>query len=296
MKHQLADLVELDKVKAVLESFYRATGIPPSITDTEGQVLIGIGWQNICTKFHRVHPDTLKRCHTSDTFMAQKLDAKTGYARYRCLNGLVDMAVPIFIDGQHLANLFTGQFFLEPPDLESFRKQAHQFGFDETAYLDAVAQVPIFTEEQTERAILFLADLSVLLGEMGLNNKRLLTLNEQLEQRVRARTAELEEEMDRRKAIQQQLLEASKLEGVLEMAGSTAHEFSQPLQVILGETEYLNSRKNDSDPDYSASLEALLDGIGDLAELIRKVQGITRYSSTSYTGRTRILDLDGSSD
>jgi len=37
---------------------------------------------------------------------------------------LVDVAVPIVIKGEHIANLFSGQFFLEEPDRGFFKKQA----------------------------------------------------------------------------------------------------------------------------------------------------------------------------
>jgi ligand-binding sensor protein len=44
---------------------------------------------------------------------------------------LIDNAAPIIIEGKHLGNFFTGQFFLEQPDLEFFKKQALYYGFDE---------------------------------------------------------------------------------------------------------------------------------------------------------------------
>ncbi|HSH66029.1 MAG TPA: PocR ligand-binding domain-containing protein, partial [Bacteroidia bacterium] len=32
----------------------------------DGKVLVGVGWQEICTKFHRIHPETCKYCIESD--------------------------------------------------------------------------------------------------------------------------------------------------------------------------------------------------------------------------------------
>ena len=42
-----------------------------------------------------------------------------------CPNGLIDVAVPIMIEGEHVANLFAGQFLAQSPDIEFFRRQAH---------------------------------------------------------------------------------------------------------------------------------------------------------------------------
>ena len=65
------------------------------------------------------------------------------YHFYKCLNGMVDVAVPIIIKGEHIANLFSGQFFLEKPDKSFFIKQAEKYNFDKDTYLKALNDVPI---------------------------------------------------------------------------------------------------------------------------------------------------------
>jgi len=82
---------------------------------------------------------------------------------------LIDIAIPIIIEGEHFGNLFTGQFLFEKPDTDFFRKQAHKFGFDEVSYLKALAKVPIIDEKDVKQYTDFLQDLTELLGEMGLN-------------------------------------------------------------------------------------------------------------------------------
>ena len=61
-------------------------------------------------------PETSKKCTISDTLLAGKMEAGEKYHFYKCLNGLIDVAVPIIIKGEHIANLFSGQFFFEEPD------------------------------------------------------------------------------------------------------------------------------------------------------------------------------------
>jgi polar amino acid transport system substrate-binding protein len=47
------------------------SGMLEAILDVSGKILVAIGWQDICTKFHRYHPDTLKNCIESDTILAE---------------------------------------------------------------------------------------------------------------------------------------------------------------------------------------------------------------------------------
>jgi PAS domain S-box-containing protein len=168
MKYKLIDLIDIDQTQPILESFTEMTGLVTAILDLEGDILSHTGWMDICTKFHRAHTQTALQCRESDTVLAAKLRAGDKYNVYRCLNGLVDVAVPIVVADQHIGNFFTGQFFFEPPDREDFRRQAAQYGFDEAAYLEALDKVPVVSERQIEKNMVFLVQLTELLAEMGL--------------------------------------------------------------------------------------------------------------------------------
>ncbi len=204
-QYSFAELVDVDEIRPVIQGFYTFTGIPPSLTDTQGKVLLAVGWQRICSDFHRKHDLTRQRCVESDTKLAAMLDMSKGYSCYKCLNGLIDVAMPIVIEGAHLANLFTGQFFFTPPDKEYFRRQAREMGFDEVDYLAAVDEVPIFTRERVEGAVRFLGCLAELIAGMGLKQLRLVELNEDLERTVERRTDRLRKEVEVRKRAELEL-------------------------------------------------------------------------------------------
>lgn len=127
-EYKFSELIDIDELQSLLESFYTATGFGSAIVDLEGEILTGTGWSDICTKFHRVHPVTRKKCIESDTVLATELKNGEGYHIYKCKNGLIDVAVPIIIEGIHMGNLFTGQLLFEAPDGEFFKKQAKEFG------------------------------------------------------------------------------------------------------------------------------------------------------------------------
>jgi PAS domain S-box-containing protein len=162
------DYIDFEKVDALLEGFNNATGFVTAILDLDGTVLSKSGWRRICTDFHRVNPETSKRCTISDTVLAGKMAEGEKYHFYQCLNGLVDVAVPIVIGGEHVANLFSGQFFFEAPNLAFFEAQAKTFSFDRDSYLDALSRVPVVSKEKVQTAMDFLLTMTQLINEMAL--------------------------------------------------------------------------------------------------------------------------------
>lgn len=176
-------LLDMGQLQRLLEAQYRMTGVCAAILDVEENVLVAVGWQDICTRFHRRHPVTLSRCRQSDARIKLHLgDCPKGYVDYRCQNGLWDVAMPLFIEGRHLATIFTGQFFYEddPPDMAFFRAQAAECDFDEAEYLAAVRRVPIVSREQIRHVMEFFRSLVEIMAESGAKNLRLA---EEIEER-----------------------------------------------------------------------------------------------------------------
>ena len=190
MSYRFDELIDLVAVQKLMESLWQTTGIPVGILDLEGAVLVATGWQRICTEFHRQHPELAARCRQSDQTIHARLQqpaalAEWDFVEYTCPNGLVDAALPILIEGRHLATLFIGQYFYAPPDPECFRAQARQFGLDEADYLEALAVVPVFSREKVAGMLDFHRSLVNLLTLMGVQNlqmrrqQRRLTLSEE---------------------------------------------------------------------------------------------------------------------
>ena len=181
MKYHLTDIYNIEELRRLCESFTSITDVVIAILDMEGNVHVASGWKDICTKFHRIHPETQKLCNESDTVLAGGLQSGSKYNVYKCKNGLMDVAMPIIVDGMHLGNLFTGQFLTEKPNVDFFREQAQKYGFDETAYLEALADVPVFSEEQIKSHVSFLVQLTEVVGDIGLKNLNAIEQSEQKE-------------------------------------------------------------------------------------------------------------------
>jgi PAS domain S-box-containing protein len=174
---ELADLIDAPAIQKLMEDFYAVARIPMSIIDVRGRVLVAVGWQDICTHFHRVHSDTCRNCLESSTHLSSGL-AKGEYRLYKCKNNLWDMATPIIVAGQQMGNIFSGQFFFddETVDRELFRAQARKYGFDEMEYLAALDRVPRLSRETVDRGTAFFLKLSDMVSQLGYSNVKLARL------------------------------------------------------------------------------------------------------------------------
>ena len=177
MKINILDLIDFEKVDILLEGFNKSTGFVTAILDLDGKVLSKSGWRHMCTHFHRINPETSKKCTVSDTVLANKMAEGEKYHFYKCLNGLVDVAVPIVINEEHVANLFSGQFFFEEPDHAFFKNQAAKYGFDEIKYLEALEKVPVVSTEKVKTAMDFLLNMTPLISELAFQKLELQELN-----------------------------------------------------------------------------------------------------------------------
>ena len=185
MKTKILDLIDFKKVDTLLEGFNKSTGFVTAILDLDGNVLSKSGWRQICTEFHRVNPETAKKCTISDTVLAGKLAEGEKYHFYQCLNGLIDVAVPIVIKGEHIANLFSGQFFFEEPDSAFFKKQAEKYGFNEKIYLKALGKVPVVSKDKVLAATDFLLNMTQLISDMTFQKLEQMELNEAIQKNER---------------------------------------------------------------------------------------------------------------
>ncbi len=186
-EEEIAEAIDFQALQEMMNFFYKITQIGMAITDIKGKVRVATGWQDICTKFHRVHPDTLACCQESDIYLSQKV-REGKYAFYKCKNNLWDVAIPLVVGGRHIANLFLGQFFFEDeiPDYALFRKQAERYGFHREEYMAALDRVPRWSRKTVDNAMEFYTRLAVMVSRLSLGN---IQLTKSLQEQQHAREA-----------------------------------------------------------------------------------------------------------
>ena len=94
-----------------------------------------------------------------------------------------------------------------------------------------------------------------------------------------------------RRAIVDAKVEREKLQGVLEIAGAVCHELNQPLQAILGYSELIVMDRDSGKKVVEKRLNEIINQIGKIGKITRKVSSITQYKTVKYVGDVKIFDI-----
>lgn len=207
----LSLIIDAPEIQLLMDDFYSLTKIGVAIVDNEGKILVATGWQDICTKFHRVHPETCKNCIESDTRLSSDIEPGT-FRLYRCKNNMWVIATPIVVGGVHLGSLFLGQFLFddEVVDYAFFREQAARYGFDEEAYIHALEQVPRWSRNTVDTVMRFYTRLVHLISEaswVSIHLARIVAERDALISTIQRKNEELETAMDQSYQLTEELRE-----------------------------------------------------------------------------------------
>ena len=171
---ELANVVNIPQIQSLMDDFYKLTNIGIAILDLKGNILVATGWQDICTKYHRVHPDTLRNCIESDLHLTKNVN-EGEYLVYKCKNNMWDMVTPIVMGGKRVGNLYLGQFLFEDevPDIEVFEAQAQRYGFNKDEYLAALNMVPRWSRDKVHTVMAFYSKFASIIGQLSYSNLKL---------------------------------------------------------------------------------------------------------------------------
>jgi len=173
-KLDLARIIDIKAVQSLMSDFYTLAHIPMALLDLKGNILVSVGWQDICIKFHRVSPEACKHCVESDINLTAGV-VPGGYKLYKCKNNMWDVVTPITVEGQHVGNIFSGQFFFddEPLNYELFRSQARQYGFNEEEYIKKLEKVPRLSREAVDTSMAFFMTFANMISQLSYSNIKL---------------------------------------------------------------------------------------------------------------------------
>ena len=277
-KLDLADLVDAAALQPLLDDLYELLRVPMAVIDLRGRVLVGVGWQDICVRFHRVNPETARHCLESDTQLAAGVPAGES-RRYRCKNNLWDVATPLVVGGHHVGNLFMGQFFYddERPDRAVFEAQAARYGFDRERYLAALDAVPRLSRESVAAGMAFFLKLAAMLSRLGYSNLSLARAIAEREALMRSlrESKERLEEIDRRKD---------------EFLGMLSHELRNPLAPIRNAV-YILERAEPGGEQARRARSVIERQSAQLTRLVDDLLDVTRIARGKVELRRGRVDL-----
>jgi signal transduction histidine kinase len=232
----IRELMGSQKISEMMSDFYTLAEVPMAIIDLDANVLASSKWEPICTDFHRADAETCKRCIESDTELANSLEEGDEFTMYRCKNGLVDCASPIIVEGEHVANVFIGQFMLEAPDRDFFIAQAAEFGFDREAYLNALDEVTIIDADKAKSITSFMQKFSQMVATMSIDRYKSIAFEKSQRRHLEALVTKKTEEIREKEEL---MFHQARLVAMGEMVSMIAHQWRQPISAVAMEANNL---------------------------------------------------------
>ena len=289
---ELSNMLDTPAIQTLMDRVYELTNMAIAVLDVKGKILVASGWQDICTQFHRVHPETCRSCIESDLFLSNNL-LPGKYVEYKCKNNLWDVVTPLYIGDKHVANIYTGQFFYSDENVDErfFIDQAKKYGFNLEQYLAALHRVPRFTRPQVTCLMDFLVGFSELISKLSIGNLKLA--------KAMIEQSRYAEALRQSESNTQQIIEKSPLSIVLEdLNGNVVYlneRFIQTFGYTLDDIPTLEQWWQRAYPDitYRQEVSAIWRKTRDMADQDGKDIEPRDYRVTCKDGMVRQVKIFG---
>lgn len=231
MVYDIEEIINLSKIKNMLDNLYYATNLPYRFVDSEGRILISEGFSDVHKNIHGNNITPIKVFIDSYIYTYSSPSNDDNNLKDIYTNKLMNIEVPIIVEGNKIATLFIGHFFVKKIDVEYFKTQAKALTIDENEYIKAVSEIPICDIKKIEKFTLFLLEIGNIIAEMAVNQIKLKELGNKLVKQKKT-------------AIKCQKARTDFLAGI-------SHELRTPINVIYSALQVCRCALNSEDTDYN---------------------------------------------
>ncbi|HPS55823.1 MAG TPA: PocR ligand-binding domain-containing protein [Sedimentisphaerales bacterium] len=157
-KFSCNDLLNLKEFELCYESFSKFTDLPLAIVNPEKiseAKLYSKEFNPLCKLIAEV-PGCRQNCIKLDSEQIQKAISHERGLCYECHLGMVDITIPIFVDGNHIATIICGQVFPKAHNEISFNalwKKLEQFRLDKELIRKAYYDTPYMPADKIKAAV-----------------------------------------------------------------------------------------------------------------------------------------------
>lgn len=165
---------------------YRLTGVNIDFASERGEVLKLCDFEhyNAFCKLIQACPDGKERCHRESMETLRKVQATGEPVIYECHAGLIDIAIPLFVNKRFIGCLTTGQLSRNPPTPAGFDalwKKVKALRVDRDALREAYFATPAFSGDKLDA----LVELVSMIGNYIMESENKLLFLESFQERDR---------------------------------------------------------------------------------------------------------------
>lgn len=163
-KLKLTDLIDIDFLQELQDIFAKATGVASLTVDDNGPITKPSNFSEFCQNFIRANERGSVRCNESDVKCGEMAMKAGKPVICTCHAGLGHFAVPIIVNGYHIASILGGQFAFEKPIKKNFINLAQDLRIsDKNEYIEALKKIKTYSKEhiQSVADLLFLVSNTI---------------------------------------------------------------------------------------------------------------------------------------
>ena len=153
---EVTELVEPKELEDLLEGFSDIFKVVAVVTKPDGTPITRyINFTEACEKYHRKSKIGYKKCVASDAKLGREAAEKHKPVINPCgCGGFIDAAVPIIIENEHIATIFTGQVMFEEFDRDRYIEVAKELEIDDVeGYLKALKKINVVSRTEFEKIV-----------------------------------------------------------------------------------------------------------------------------------------------
>lgn len=172
-KSNILKIVDRRLLQNVQDFFANTMGFASLTVNDKGPITGPSNFTDFCSKYIRGSCAGSQRCNECDIKWGNAAAESGKPAIYTCHAGLTDFAVPIVVEGEHVASILGGQVLTEEPDEERFRQLARELDIEEDEFIEALNKIKIIPVESVEAATNFLSLVANAISAIAHANSKL---------------------------------------------------------------------------------------------------------------------------
>jgi ligand-binding sensor protein/sugar diacid utilization regulator/GAF domain-containing protein len=193
---RLTDLISVETLQSIQDTFARAFGLPTVIVDTNAENATAITHRlPFCEDLTRASAVAGPRCADCDLRAMHDAAEDSRPAIFHCWNGLYDAAIPIAPKGEVLGYFLCGQVLTSAPDPDAYARTAVEIGVDPGEYVAALDEVKVVPYEHYAASVQSMHVLAAMIADQAAASIDSLQMLEEA-RRSKEEAALLVEELD----------------------------------------------------------------------------------------------------
>lgn len=192
LMYNLKDIFDISILQEIQDRFCESTGFSAVTVDYTGRPITRYSNFSSFCKLVRKNEKHLQLCHRSDAYGGIEAVRKGESHIYICHAGLVDMAVPIVLNGQYLGAIMAGQVKMKENELSELDNimEFTKGILEDEEIRKAYEDIPVVTREKVVAAAKLMYVVSNYIVEKGaisLMQEKLSSKNRELIEEIKAR-------------------------------------------------------------------------------------------------------------